>query len=277
VPGVLQARSWLPRTEGSVRVGFAECDGETRLSTLHQSGAARVRFPKPAPGSNPEAVILNMAGGLTGGDRISLAVTLAADCAATITTAAAEKVYRSLGDATAIAVDLQLGHGAACSWLPQPTIVFNGARLQRRTTVHMAGTARLLAIETMFWGRTAMGEDVHRGAIGDAWRIYRDNHLVFADTMRVTGAVADALKSKATLDDARASALLLYAAPAAEAALDLVRELLAGAPDVTAGASSWNGMLLVRAAAKDGRALQRALVPVMVNLHGNPLPRVWQC
>ena len=78
--GVLQARSWLPRTRGSVRLGFVRGGGETRLATLRQSGAARVRFPKPAGGAMPEAVLLNTAGGLTGGDRMDIEVTLAAQC-----------------------------------------------------------------------------------------------------------------------------------------------------------------------------------------------------
>ncbi len=66
---MLQTRSWLPRTEGSVRLEFARRGERTDLRVLHQAGAARARFPSPAEGAPPEAVLLNMAGGLTGGDR----------------------------------------------------------------------------------------------------------------------------------------------------------------------------------------------------------------
>ena len=121
---MLQARAWLPRTEGAVRLGFVRSEGATRLSALRQQGAARVRFPRPpAADSVPEAVLLNTAGGLTGGDRMDIAVALDAKAAATVTSAAAEKVYRSLGDAAYVAIGLQLARDAACSWLPQPTIL----------------------------------------------------------------------------------------------------------------------------------------------------------
>lgn len=273
---MLQARSWLPRTEGSVRLGFVRGGGETRLCTLRQAGAARVRFPKPAKDAIPEAVLLNTAGGLTGGDRIDIDVTLAAGCESTVTSAAAEKIYRSLGDATEINIGLRLGDGASCCWLPQPTIVFNSANLDRCTRVHMAADARLLAVEMLIYGRAAMGEDVRRGSIRDAWRVSRDGRLVFADTTRVSGAVADVLDRSATLDGARATAMLLYVAPDAHQQLDDVRALLEHASS-TMGVSSWNSMLLVRAASRDGRELQRDLQPVITRLSGRPLPRVWQC
>ncbi len=133
---MLQARSWLPRTQGSVRLELSRRDGATHLDVLHQAGAARARFPKPAAGAPPEAVLLNTAGGLTGGDRMDLEVTLGAGAEATLTTAAAEKIYRARdGEASEIGVQLALGAGARLAWLPQATILFDGSRLDRRTEV----------------------------------------------------------------------------------------------------------------------------------------------
>src|SRR4029077_11916460 len=60
---VLQTLSWLPRTEGAARLSFARRGEQTRLDVLYQAGAARVRFPRPATGAPPEAVLLNTAGG----------------------------------------------------------------------------------------------------------------------------------------------------------------------------------------------------------------------
>ena len=272
---MLQAR--LPRTEGLVRLGFAQAAGRTALADLHQAGAARVRFPKPAPGDEaPEAVLLNTAGGLTGGDRIRIEVTLAARCSATVTAAAAEKIYRSLEGETEIRIRLELGEEARLAWLPQPTIVFDRARLDRRTDVALSGSAAVLAVEILIFGRAAMGEDVHRGAFRDAWRVRRDGRLVFADAFRADGPIADVLDRGATLDGARAAAVLLYAAPNASARLEEARTLLAGAKGV-AGASTWNGLLVVRALARDGRSLQDDLEPLLARLSGRPLPRVWRC
>jgi urease accessory protein len=272
---VLQAINWLPRTEGTIRLGFARVDGRTALRELHQAGAARVRFPR-VHDDTPEAVLLNTAGGLTGGDRISIDVNMETDCHATITSAAAEKVYRSLGDPTVIDIGLRLDAGARCHWLPQPTILFNASSLRRHTHVEMAADASLLAVEMLIFGRTAMGEEVHAGACHDAWRVRRGGKLIFADTTRVSGAVAQTLGRTATLNGARAMAMLLYVTPDAAARLDEVRALLARASG-TAGASTWNGLLLVRAAAHDARALQRDISAVVVALAGRPMPRVWQC
>src|SRR5262245_48722135 len=245
----------LPRTEGSVRLAFAPGEGGTALAGLRQSGAARVRFPKPAAGDAPEAVLLNTAGGLTGGDRIDIEVALAARSRATVTSAAAEKVYRALDGDTDVRIRLDLGEGARLAWLPQPTILFDRARLDRDTEVALAGGATLLAVEILIFGRAAMGEDVHRGLCRDRWRVRRDGRLVFADTFVADGPSADVLDRGATLDGARAAAMLLYASPDAAARLDEARALLQGAMGA-AGASTWNGLLVARALARDGRTLR---------------------
>lgn len=273
----MEASPSLPRTEGSVRLAFAPGEGgSTALAGLHQSGAARVRFPKPAAGDPPEAVLLNTAGGLTGGDRIYIEVALAARCRATVTSAAAEKIYRSLDGDTTIGIGLDLGQSARLAWLPQPSILFDRARLDRRAEVALAGSATFLAVEILIFGRAAMGEDVRRGLCRDRWRVRRDGRLVFADTFRADGPIADILDRSATLDSARAAAMLLYAAPDAPARLEEARALLQGAESV-AGASTWNGLLVVRALARDGRTLQNNLEPLITRLSGGPLPRVWQC
>jgi urease accessory protein len=270
------APSPLQRTQGSVRLAFARGEGGTALAGLHQSGAARVRFPKPARGDAPEAVLLNTAGGLTGGDRIDVEVALAARSRATVTSAAAEKIYRSLEGDTEVRIRLDLGEGARLAWLPQPTILFDRARLDRRTEVALVGSATVLAVEVLIFGRAAMGEDVHRGLCRDSWRVRRDHRLAFADTFLADGPVADVLDRRATLDGARAAAMLLYAAPDAAARLEEARAILQQANN-PAGASTWNDLLVVRALARDGRTLQNDLEPLITRLSGSPLPRVWQC
>ena len=273
---MLQARSWLPRTRGSVRLDFARRGDATALAVLHQAGAARVRFPRPGEGAPPEAVLLNTAGGLTGGDHIEVSVALGAGTEATVTTAAAEKIYRAGDGEAEIGVKLALSAGARLAWLPQPCILFDQSRLHRRTEVALAGDATFLAAETLIFGRMAMGEDVRRGTCRDVWRVRRDGALVFADAFQVDGAIAETLDRPATLDGARAVAMLLYVAADAASRIDKARALLESA-EMTAGASTWNGLLLVRAMARDGRTLLQGLAPLAQWLSGRPLPRVWQC
>ena len=273
---MLQTRSWLPRTRGSVRLEFARRGEGTTLQVLHQAGAARARFPNPSEGAPPEAVLLNTAGGLTGGDRIDVSVALGSGAEATVTTAAAEKIYRARDGEAEIGVKLALAADARLAWLPQPTILFDQSRLNRRTEVELAGDATFLAVETLIFGRMAMGEEVRHGACRDAWRVRRDGALVFADAFRVEGAIADILKRPGTLDGVRAVAMLLYVAPDAAHRIDKARALLESAR-ATAGASTWNDVLLVRAMARDGRVLQQSMTPLVEWLSGRRLPRVWQC
>jgi urease accessory protein len=273
---MLQARSWLPRSEGSLRLEFRRRDASSALQVLHQAGVLRARFPKPEAQNTPEAVLVNTAGGLTGGDKLDIGVTLGEGAALTVTSAAAEKIYRARDGEAVLRVNLDLEDRAHLAWLPQPTILFDAARFDRRTEVDLTGEARLLAVETLIFGRAAMGEDVHRGLCRDHWRLRRDGRLIFADSLQLDGAIARTLDRPAALDGARTMALVLYSAGDAAARLEPARALLEGARS-TMGLSSWNGLLVARAYAADGRTLQGDLGPLLEFLAGRPLPRVWRC
>jgi len=158
---------WLPRSEGSVRLDLVYREGRTRLAVLEQSGAARVRFPKTGPGEPCEAVLINTAGGLTGGDSLTIAASLGDGASAVLTTAAAEKIYRARQDAVAISVALSVAGNAKLAWLPQPTIVFDRACLERMTRVDLSAGATFLGLEMLIFGRAAMGESVrlHRSLL----------------------------------------------------------------------------------------------------------------
>jgi urease accessory protein len=99
---------------------------------------------------------------------------------------------------------------------------------------------------------------------------------VFADTFRIGGAVAAALDRPATLAGARATAVLIYVATDAASRLEAVRAMLGEAASMIA-ASTWNGLLVVRGYARDGRTLQGDIAPLVRMLSGRALPRVWQC
>lgn len=284
---MLQARTWLPRAQAAVRMSFKLQEGPgghgiTRLDTLHQAGAGRARFPNPREGgasSQAQAILLNMAGGLTGGDRFDIDLGLRPGACATVTTAAAEKIYRSLyGDPARLQVDAQLDEASTLLWLPQPTILFDRAVLERHTNIDVAPTATLLAAEILIFGRAAMGEDVATGGVCDHWRVRRGGKLVYADTLRLSGQVAAQLDRAATFSGARAAATILYVAADAGQRLEAVREIIAaGGFARSIGASSWGEILLLRGLAKDGRTLQMALRPVIEALSGRVLPRIWQC
>jgi urease accessory protein len=263
----------MQRASGTARIRQKSGGAFGTLDRLYQEGAAKVRFPRPEPGAPPEAVLINTAGGLTGGDRFAYEIKLGAGCRLTATTQACEKVYRSLGADAELAVRLGAGPGARIDWVPQETILFHGGRLVRRVEADLAADAVLLAVEAAIFGRTAMGEAVAAGRFRDRWRIRRDGRLIFADELHFDWADARLLARPAVLAGQAAMATLLLAAPDADRKLDSLRAILGAA----GGASAWDGKLLARIAAPDGQALRRTLVPAISHLlAGAPLPRVWQ-
>jgi urease accessory protein len=260
------------RASGKVRVTFRRREGATCLYRLHQDGSAKVRFPRTG-GDAPEAVLINMAGGMTGGDVFGTEVEMEAGARATLTTQACERIYRSTGTTVTVENRIGLEAGSRLDWLPQETILFDGGRLARRLDADLAGDAELLAVESTVFGRAAMGEIINSGAFRDRWRIRRDGRLIFADELFFEGDIAGRLMLPAIMAGNTAMATVLLVAPECERFLEPVRAIVGDA----GGASAWNGKLLVRIAAVDGFSLRRVLVPLLAALSADrSLPKVWQ-
>lgn len=268
----------LQRTKGRARCTFKSRDGKTVLADLGQSGSFKVKLPKVAAGTPPEAVLLNTAGGLTGGDVMSFEGAVADHADAVFTTQASERAYRALAGEARVTTRLDIGAGGRIAWLPQETILFDGARLHRAFDVDLAAGATLLAHESIVFGRTAMGETVRHGLFSDFWRIRRDGRLVHADAVCVGGDIAGTLARAASLGAANAMATVLYLGDDAEARAADVREITEGVTpaDGIAGVSAWDGRLVLRAVGTGGAALRRIVMPALKALQdGRPLPRVW--
>src|SRR5690606_28595396 len=122
-------------------------------------GAARIRMPKV--GQDPlEAILINMSGGLTGGDRLSWNVELGEGTSATVTTQACERIYRSGGGEARITTHLKAANGTRLAWLPQETILFDRSALSRKLDLELEETAEALVVEATVFGRLAMNEQV---------------------------------------------------------------------------------------------------------------------
>ncbi len=263
----------MQRAHGQASVSFRSRDGQTCLDRLFQEGCAKLRFPRPLGTDDPQAIIINTAGGLTGGDRFGAEVTLAAGAAAAVTTQACERIYRSTGADAAVTNRLRLAAGARLAWLPQETILFDGGRLSRSLDVDLADAAELVAVEAVLFGRQAMGETLHSGHLHDRWRIRRDGRLLFADDLRVEGDIAARLAPQPAMAGCRAMATVLFAGAAPERFLDQARSIIGP----NGGASAWNGKFIARLVEETGLALRRRLEPLLtLLLGGRPLPKVWQ-
>lgn len=272
------SRPAMQRTRGNAECTFKVRDGRTVLDNLRQSGSFKVRIPKTPTSDVPEAVLLNTAGGLTGGDKLSFHGAIAADGDAIFTTQASERAYRSLEGDAEVTTTLSVGARSRLVWLPQETIMFDGARLARRFDVQMAADAVFLAHESVVFGRTAMDEIVRTGSFRDSWKIYQDETLIHADAMRVSGDIEKTLLRAATLDGASAMATILYIGPDIDEQVDMARYAMRDIdPDTTTGGvSGWSGKLVCRIVARDGASLRRMVTPVLETLNdGRALPRVW--
>jgi urease accessory protein len=258
------------RAEGRIALTVAANADVTRRSRVAEQGSLRVRFPGPA-GRELEAVLVNTAGGMAGGDRFAITIAAGAGARLVVGTAAAEKVYRSRGDATDVSVKLDVSAGATVRWLPQETILFDRARLNRRIDVDMGEGASLVLAEAMVFGRSAMGERVEQGELIDRWRIRVGGRLVFAESVRLSGAVATRLAEPAAAGGGCAIATVL-ALPGGEPQVAAVRaQNFSG----EVGVSAWNGIAVARLVARDGDALRHDLVRVLAALDSGPLPKLW--
>jgi len=263
----------MQRAEGLARVRFHWKDGASRLERLYQEGCAKIRLPTPLHGEAPEAVVINTAGGLTGGDRFACEVDIAAGADATVTTQACERVYRSTGNDAHVRNRLTVRAGSRLAWLPQETILFDGARLSRALDVDLEGDAQFLAVEAILFGRVAMGEALRSGSLHDRWRVRRNGRLIFADDFRMEGDVAAKLDKPALLGGRRGLATVVFAGEEPERFVEPARAIVGD----DGGASCWGGKLVARIATETGLALRRRLEPLLaLLLAGQSLPKVWK-
>jgi urease accessory protein len=247
-------------------------DGATRRARVHEQGALRLRCPGP-PAPELEAMIVNTAGGMAGGDHFALDLSVGPGARLLVTSAAAEKVYRTLGAETTVAARLDVAAGGEMAWLPQETILFDSARLRRTIEVDLAADARLLLAEAAIFGRSGMGETVAEGFLLDRWRVRRDGRLIHAETMRLDGNVAAKLAQSAVAKGGVAVASVL-SVPGDDAMVAAVRAASQQCRGEV-GASAWNGLAVVRLVAADGAALRHDLARVLTTLRGGRLPRLW--
>lgn len=273
------------RADGAAILGIG-CDdaGCSRLRDLYQRAPCRILFPDVESDEPLQAVLLTTTGGLTGGDRTRVAFNVGTRARATLTTQAAEKMYRALPTENAVecAVSVTAAAGAWAEWLAQETILFNGARLRRSFSADLEPGARMLAVESVVFGRKAMGEEFQVGMLHDSWRIRRAGRLVWADAMRLVGDIAGLRRAPFGFGAAIGCATVLYAAHDAATLLEPVRGLLADSADET-GVTLLEDLMIIRLLDEDMPRLRSRVIGVAGIIRhtaagfSRTLPRVWHC
>jgi urease accessory protein len=273
------------RVDGLARIRFkAAPDGHTALADLYQRAPCRVLFPLAETGDPVQAVLLTTSGGLTGGDRTRVELEIDAGARATLTTQAAEKLYRALpeaGDAR-IEVDLKVGGHGWAEWLAQETILFDGSRLRRSMVADVAPDAQLLAVESLVFGRTAMGEAFETGRVHDSWRISRNGRLIWADALHLEGGLTELRTRPFCFGTAVACSTVLYVGTDAQRHLGSVRRVI-DEQGLPGAATAFDGLLVIRLLADRAAELRHAVITLateirqaVANLPAR-MPRVWHC
>lgn len=263
-----------PRAHGTARLSVvSDAPGQSRLGTLRQSGSMKLAFPRTAI-DRIEAIMVNTAGGITGGDHFEVSARAEEGATLTLTTQAAERAYRAQrGETGILNVDLNVDGGASLLWLPQELILFDRCALHRRLDIDVAPGGSLLMVEPMVFGRTARAETLSDIRFRDRIRIRRGGQPIYIDGMDLNGDATAQLAHPTIAAGAGAQASLVLVSPEAEAHLGPVRASL----PTTAGASLLSDdMLVLRLLAEDGLALRRHLLPILDRLTDNHLPTSWR-
>jgi urease accessory protein len=272
----------LQRADGCGRIVLSGSANGTRIDDVYERSPIRVMFPRTGHGEVQEAVTVNTAGGVAGGDRLECSVTALPEASIAVTSQAAEKVYRALNEPARVATRLKARESARLAWLPQETIVFNRARLHRTTEIELFSGAELLALEWLVLGRAAHGEIVVGGNITDSWRVKKDGRLIWADSFRITDETFAHLNRKALLSNCNAIATLIYFGPDLDKRLEFWREILL-ALGCNCAVTLVGGLIVTRFAAKQSADLKLALRSFLQQfgpeLGSGPfrVPKMWSC
>lgn len=275
-PKKLDALPVSQRAFGSASVVFKSLDSKTKLDRLYQTGCAKIRLPKTYDQFS-EAVLINTSGGITGGDQIAWNIALGRNANAVITTQASERAYKATSGVAKVETHIDVAAGSTCHWLPQETILFEESALSRSLEINLAKDAKLIALEAVMLGRAAMGESIENCFFKDRWRIRQDGKLIFADDIKLDGAIADIERSTALLNGNKCFATLVYVGNEDDEQLnEIMRQLRETASLEQMAFSAFGGKMIARFVAQDTYELRKILIPVLKLLRAADVPKVWR-
>lgn len=174
--------------EASLTLEFSARAARSVLTRRDHHGPLRVQKPfYPEADGTCHVYLLHPPGGIVGGDTLHINLAIHSGAQALMTTPAATKLYRSGGRYAAQTLQAHVADGATLEWLPQETIVFNGAWAGSRTRVELAHDARFIGWEVVCLGRPVNQETFTHGAWQQRLEVWRDDTPLFIDRSNVLG------------------------------------------------------------------------------------------
>lgn len=234
--------------EANLRLGFAAKNAKTVLVEREHRGPLTVQRPFYPEGGICHVYLLHPPGGIVAGDRLSISVSAATESHALLTTPAAGKFYRSGGEQASQSVSLKIAAHATLEWLPQETIVYEGACMTSSMAVELEQNAGFIGWEVLAFGRPAAGEAFNSGEAMLNWQLTRDGKLFYQERLRLD---AKAFAARWGLNGESACGTL-FACPTSAIHLEAVQQLIGEHPN--RGVTRIDDMLICRAI--DARADQ---------------------
>lgn len=246
-------------------------DEQTRVSRFYQEGCLKARHLRHK--NMLEIVSMNISGGIAGGDVLTSRVELGAGTRSVFTSQAAERIYRTLGEASRVTTKISLGQNATLNYLPQETILFDGFSLNRTLEIDFADGAKCVGLETLIYGRAAMGEIVHNGNLQDRIILKRNGNLLCRDVITVNGDIAAFLDLPGIGVRSQAMTSIFSVGSETDNLAPRLRDELG---QHLAGISINKNIIFLRIIADEANELRQAVVSALNFLNGGALPRVWQ-
>jgi urease accessory protein len=269
------ATTWPAR----LQLEFASRAGRTVLTKRTHHGPLVVQKPFYPGDGACHVYVLHPPGGLVGGDQLELQVLCQTHSQVLLTTPAASKFYRSLGERATIAQDLKVETEASLEWLPQETILYSGCQAGMRTTIQLAPGARFIGWEILCLGRPAAKQPFAAGVCQQSIEVWRDGCPIVIERARLHGG-SDVLQAAWGFAGYDVSATLI-ATPVDARLLDAVRAIEIAAPQALTAATLIDDVLICRFLGAQARQaldyFQRVwtcLRPEVVGLIASP-PRIW--
>jgi len=165
-----------------LRLGFALQGERTVLRENRHVGPLRVQKALyPEGDAVCQAILLHPPSGIAGGDHLTIAAEIGTGGHAQLTTPGAGKWYRSGGAEASQEIEFSLQEGATLEWLPQESIVFDGARARMTTRVSLAADSRYIGWDILCLGRAAAGERFENGRFDLFCRVDRAGQPIWLE------------------------------------------------------------------------------------------------
>lgn len=261
--------------EAELKLGFASRGGRTVLADRIHKGPLTVQRPFYPEGEVCHVYVLHPPGGVVSGDSLRIEANVAAGAHGLMTTPGAGKFYRSGGAAALQNVSLQVHANASLEWLPQESIVYEGARLHSSVTIDLEKGARFIGWEVLSLGRPAAGEGFAHGEACLNWQINLAGSLFYLERLRLD---AQAFEANWGLQG-HAALATLFAYPCDPQLLSAVQALIAESSDK--GVTQMDELLICRAMNTRADQLRKFFEQVRAILRPNILgkadysPRIW--